>query len=50
MLRDYYKVIKKCRKSNDFFLNEIEQEDFISAIPPQVFKNLKKNTNGELIS
>ncbi|KYQ50443.1 hypothetical protein ALC60_10456, partial [Trachymyrmex zeteki] len=49
--QDYYNVIKKCRKGNNFILNEMKQEDFISTrfLEDAVFKRVK-NSNGETIN
>lgn len=49
--QDYYNVIKKCWKGNNFILNKMKQEDFISTrfLEDAVFKRVK-NFNGETIN
>lgn len=49
--QDYYKIIKKCRKGNNFILNEMRQEDFVSTklLEDAIFKRVK-NSDGESVN
>ncbi|KAI4482021.1 hypothetical protein M0804_009040 [Polistes exclamans] len=49
--RDSGVIIKKCRKGNNFIVNEIRQEDFVPTklLEDAIFKRVK-NSDGELVN
>lgn len=49
--QDYYKIIKNCRKGNNFIVTEMKQEDFVSTklLEDAIFKRVK-NSDGESVN